>query len=171
MAKAAFDYPPDATLREAACEVLSSALTRMMDNAAGTRDGLQRRVPTPEQIEALHDMRVGSRRLRAALSVFAKIFPRNELRVLEREVADITGALGAVRDYDVLLDGLRAYQATLPEGEAYGIGRLITRQMKARDIERERLEKALKRLKKARFGRRFRAALDRAAVEAKGGKA
>jgi CHAD domain-containing protein len=168
MAKAAFDYPPDATLREAAHEVLSSALRRMMSNAKGTRAGLRQRVPTPEQVEALHDMRVGSRRIRAALSVFAKVFPRGEFRALEREVADITGALGAVRDADVLLDSLRTYQATLSEGDAYGIGRLIERQTKVRDIERERLERALRRLRRSRFRRRFQEALERAAVPERG---
>lgn len=164
MAKSAYDYPsPDVSFRDAARVALGTSLRKMMNNADETRAGLERTVPTADQIEALHDMRVGSRRLRAALSVFARIFPREEFRALEGEVADITDALGGVRDYDVLLDGLREYQKGLPENEAYGIGRLIERQEKLRDAGRRRLLKALDELEESKFKKRFQKSLDRAA--------
>ena len=162
MAKAVYDLPVDVSFRDAARTILESTFTRMMENEPGTRDGARKSVPTAEQVEALHDMRVGSRRLRAALSVFARVFPRNDFRDLEGEVAAITDALGAVRDYDVQLEKLRALMETLPEDEAYGIGRLIARQTKKRKRERKRLRKALKALEESRFDRRFRRALDRA---------
>ena len=126
----------------------------MMDNAPGTRLG--------DDIEALHDMRVASRRLRAALSIFAKVFPADEFRRLDRQIGDITDALGAVRDLDVQMDYLRNYRNTLPSNEAYGIQRLVERQGNGRDRERKALVKALDKLEKERFERRFRKALDRA---------
>lgn len=162
MAKAVYEFPPDIAFTEAARQALLSGYRKMMDNAEGTRDGLKRKSPTAEDIEALHDMRVGSRRVRAALSVFAKVFPRDEFRALDKQFGAITDALGAVRDLDVQMDYLRTLQASLPENEAYGIGRLLERQTDRRNIERKALIAALDRLKKDGFDRTFRKALNRA---------
>lgn len=154
MAKAAYEFPADIAFRDAARLVLLSQFHKMMDNAEGTREGAD--------IEALHDMRVGSRRLRAALSVFAKVFSKEEYRALDKQIGDITDALGAVRDLDVQLDYLLRYQSTVPENEAYGIGRLILRQQKRRDRERKALVRALDTLEEEKFSRRFLKALDKA---------
>lgn len=161
MAKATYEFPPDASFKDAARIALEGSFRKMMDNAAGTRSGVERREPSAEEIEALHDMRVGSRRLRAALSLFAKVFPKDDFRELDKQAAAITDALGAVRDLDVQLDGLRALQASLPENEAYGVSRLIAHQTEKREIERKALLVALDRLEKERFERRFLRALDR----------
>lgn len=155
MAKVNYDLPADAAFKDAARKMLLTQFQQMMNNAPGTRAG--------DDIEALHDMRVASRRLRAALSVFAKIFSEDEFRRFDRQAADITDALGAVRDLDVQLDYLRNYRNALPPNEAYGINRLIERQSDLRDTERKALVKALDRLEKNRFERRFQKALDRAA--------
>lgn len=154
MAKATYDFPADIQFKDAARRAMYAAYRKMMDNAPGTRAG--------EDIEALHDMRVGSRRLRAALAVFAKVFPRDEYRLLDKQIGDITDALGAVRDLDVQLDYLRNLRNSLPDNEAYGINRLIERQNTRRDKERKALVKALDKLEKERFERRFLKALDRA---------
>lgn len=154
MAKATYDFPGDIAFKEAARKILQAQFRKMMDNAPGTRQG--------DDIEALHDMRVASRRLRAALSIFAKVFPGDEFRRLDRQIGDITDALGAVRDLDVQLDYLRNYRNTLPTNEAYGIQRLVERRSDLRDKERKALVKALDKLEKDRFERRFRKALDRA---------
>lgn len=76
---------------------------QMMKNLPGTRDG--------EDIEALHDMRVASRRLRAALRVFGKCFPKKDLQKVTEEVQNVTRALGAVRDIDVFLEFLENYRS------------------------------------------------------------
>ncbi len=55
----------DASLRKVAPGVLTARFDAMMAHAAGTREGAD-----PEQ---LHDMRVASRRLRAALDAFAPV--------------------------------------------------------------------------------------------------
>lgn len=164
MAKATYEIPADATLREAARIVLQGALTKMIDNTEGTRAGLEKSDPSEEDIEYLHDMRVGSRRLRASLAVFGKVFSKDDFRVLDKEAGRITDALGVVRDLDVQLDALRKLQASLPENEAYGIGRLLLRQTKLRNKERKKLLKELALLKKEKFSEHFQTALERSTL-------
>jgi CHAD domain-containing protein len=156
MARPESRFPADISFKEAARRLLLAALDRMLENADGTAAG---------DVEALHDMRVGSRRLRAALSVFGKIFPAAELRELDRRVKRVTDALGAVRDLDVQIESLTALQAGLAENEIYGIGRAIKRLGRQRERERVAMVRAIERLKKGKFERRFRRALDKAAPE------
>src|SRR2546423_14628883 len=52
-------------------------------------------------IERVHDMRVASRRLRAALEIFAPCFPKREHRLVLKDVKDLADALGERRDRDV----------------------------------------------------------------------
>jgi len=159
--KSAYDLPPDIGFREAARRTLHAAFQKMMDNAAGTRSGLERREPTPEEVMALHDMRVGSRRLRAALSVYVRIFNKDDQRKLGSEIAAITDALSMVRDLDVQRETLAALIADLPPNEAYGIEKLRERLAKQRDKERVVLIRALKTLDKSKFEKRFARALER----------
>ena len=161
MAKPDYEYTDDISFTNAARISLESGFRRMIKNVSGTRSGVERREPTPDEVEALHDMRVGSRRLRASLALFAGVFPKAEFLDWDKQVGVITDALGAVRDLDVQLDALRTLSASVPENEAYGISRLIERQTEQREIERKALQVALDRLEKARFERRFQKAMDR----------
>jgi triphosphatase len=54
--------------------------------------------------EALHQMRVAVRRLRAAMSVFSGMIRDSDMQKLKTEFRWITRILGAARDLDVLLD-------------------------------------------------------------------
>lgn len=56
--------------------------------------------------DAVHDIRVASRRLRAAMDVAAPCFPAEWYAPLHRAARDITSALGGVRDRDVILEAL-----------------------------------------------------------------
>jgi hypothetical protein len=85
-------------------------------------------------IEGVHDVRVASRRLRAAMDVAEPAFPGKWYKSLHRTAKKITGALGEVRDRDVLLEAMRADRSTAPPVEHPGIDRLIDR------VERERTE-------------------------------
>jgi CHAD domain-containing protein len=58
-----------------------------------------------EDPEDLHDMRVATRRLRAALKLYADVLPRRAERY-ERDLRWVAGALGEVRDLDVHLERL-----------------------------------------------------------------
>lgn len=119
----------------AAAQVTIDTLCRqMMSNLPGTRTGTD--------IEALHDMRVASRRLRAALRGFKSCFPQEALIPVENEVKAVTQSLGEVRDQDVFIDYLKEYAKTAPEP----IGWLIDREEKARDVARLRQLDELDRL-------------------------
>ena len=53
-------------------------------------------------VEALHQMRVALRRLRAAISAFSNVVADSEWRGIKAELRWITGELGPARDLDVL---------------------------------------------------------------------
>lgn len=100
-------------------------------------DTLWRAIPVALQgtdSEGVHDVRVASRRLRAAMDVAAPVFPRGWYGPLHRAAKEITGALGEVRDRDVLLEALHADRKVAPLVEHPGIDRLIDR------VERERAD-------------------------------
>lgn len=58
-------------------------------------------VKTARDIEHIHRMRVASRRLRAALPLFASCFPEKRYQRWMQEIQKITRALGDARDTDV----------------------------------------------------------------------
>ena len=151
MAKSAYDIAPHATFIEAAHTSLGQQFHEMMSNLDGTRAG--------DDIEALHDMRVASRRLRAALSVFAAAFPPKPFAVTEKEVAKTTDALGAVRDSDVQIEFMESVIETAPESEKVGLRAFVEHLQKERDRERILLVKELNRLEKSHFVRDFHALL------------
>lgn len=66
------------------------------------------RVIATDDPDAIHDVRVASRRLRAAMDVAAPGEPASWFAPLHRAAKEITSALGDVRDLDVLLIALRA---------------------------------------------------------------
>jgi hypothetical protein len=97
-------------------------------------------------IEGVHDVRVASRRLRAAMDVAAPAFPKRWYGPLHRAAKEITKALGEVRDRDVLLEALRADRATAPLAEQPGIDRLIARVERERATARTEMERFLREL-------------------------
>lgn len=107
--------------------------------------------------DAVHDMRVGSRRLRAALDVFASAFHGAEFRRLRRLTARLTDELGAVRDHDVLLLGLRRYRKGMPRAERAGIDDLMAALTSERDLARRRLHRFFARLDAECYAERMHA--------------
>jgi CHAD domain-containing protein len=93
-------------LGELALSVLRSQLAALQAHEAGTRAGTD-----PEE---LHDMRVATRRLRAALRVFATVLPP-EAEPLRQEAGWLGRSLASVRDLDVQLAQLQDWRASLPE--------------------------------------------------------
>jgi len=147
MAKSAYDIAPDATFTEAAHTSLRQQLEEMMSNLDGTRAG--------DDIEALHDMRVALRRLRAALSVFAAAFPPKPFAVTEKEVSRVTDALGTVRDADVQIEFMQSVEEKAPESEKVGLHAFVEHLQRGRDRERIVLVKELNRLEKSDFRKDF----------------
>lgn len=102
---------------EAARQVLSEEVRRILKHEAGTREG--------SDLEQLHQMRVGLRRLRSALRIFepALKLPKSARR---RALAPLAAVLGVVRDLDVQIEWLRerCYR-NLPENEQAALDRLL----------------------------------------------
>jgi CHAD domain-containing protein len=69
----------------------------------------QHEVLALDDIEALHDTRVATRRLRAALEVFEPCFPRGAFRRVLAEVKRLADTLGERRDLDVQIEWLERY--------------------------------------------------------------
>jgi CHAD domain-containing protein len=103
-------------------------------------------------VERVHDMRVATRRLRAALEVFEPCFPPKRHRKALRKVKALADALGERRDADVeiaLLEGLVDEAAAADRGALLA---LIEELRVCQEEANERLAPyvASKRLKKLR---------------------
>lgn len=88
------------TVAEVAFVVLRRNLTLMLAHEAGTRLG--------EDPEDLHDMRVATRRMRAALALFVDVLPAR-MRHIRVELGWVAGCLGTVRDLDVQLERVHGW--------------------------------------------------------------
>jgi len=64
----------------------------------------------PGDPEALHDMRVSSRRLQAVLKIHRESFPPRKFRRIYTPLRDLIKALGMVRELDVFLQSLQLHQ-------------------------------------------------------------
>jgi CHAD domain-containing protein len=118
----------DEPMAEAGRKVLAFHFGRMVENEAGARQG--------EDIEAVHDMRVATRRQRAALRLFGGYFKPKAIRPFGRALREVAGHLGAVRDLDVLLDAARTYQAGLSEPAARAFQPVLEAWGRERDADR-----------------------------------
>lgn len=68
--------------------------------------------------DAVHKMRVATRRLRSALTTFKPLFATQAIRPLSAELKWLAGELGAARDAEVMRDRVR--KAAQTEGDAAG---------------------------------------------------
>src|SRR5687768_7061771 len=107
-----------------------------------------RAVLASQEPEHLHQLRVGMRRLRAALRAFRPILPRKEANRVRDALRELSPTLGRARDWDVLIQRLNAARAA-PEL----IARAEAKRAKAR-------QKALRALASKRFARLSQSALD-----------
>jgi inorganic triphosphatase YgiF len=94
-------------------------------------------------IERVHDMRVASRRLRAALEVFAPCFPKAAFDAALADVKTLADALGERRDPDVHIAGLEAFAAGVRAPLRPGIRVLVERSRQAQADGNARLAEAL----------------------------
>jgi CHAD domain-containing protein len=140
-ARAIPGFAESASFREAAARVVEVRTEEVFAHADHVLD--------TTDIERVHDMRVATRRLRAALEIFAVCFPKSEHRRVLKEVKALADALGERRDPDVAIDGFTRVRDALPAADRSGINHLIdelrARQAGANEtlaatIERARIE-------------------------------
>ena len=115
-------------LAEAARKVMRFHFARMLQNEEGTRLG--------EDIEALHDMRVATRRLRASFDVFVSAFEPGVLRSYLKGLRKTGRALGKVRDIDVFLEKVQHYVDGLAEGQPDSLSPLMAEWQSRRAVAR-----------------------------------
>ncbi|MGO8683559.1 MAG: CHAD domain-containing protein [Thermoleophilia bacterium] len=141
----------DDTMAAAAVRVLAEHFAHMLDHEDGTR--------ADEDPEHLHDMRVATRRQRAALRVFAASLDQEVMRPHKKALRRTGRALGAVRDLDVFLIKTQRYLETLPAARSDDLEPLLAAWRAERAHARRRLLTHLDSQGFARFKSRFAAAL------------
>jgi CHAD domain-containing protein len=108
----------DDTMPEAASKVLRFNFDRLLKWEAAVR--------SDSDAEALHDMRVATRRMRAAWRIFDDSFRPGRTRKIRRRLEKLAGRLGTVRDLDVLIDGLESYRSGLGADGRPGLDPLLS---------------------------------------------
>jgi CHAD domain-containing protein len=76
-------------------------------------------------IERVHDMRVATRRLRAALEIFEPCFPAAQFDETLNQVKAVADALGERRDADVTIAALESFAAGLAAPDRPGVASLV----------------------------------------------
>jgi CHAD domain-containing protein len=124
-------------LAEAAPALLRSKAKPLFELEQAARGGAD--------MDAVHDMRVASRRLREAMRLLEPLYPRKEFRAWYRNVRAITRALGPVRDSDVFIDAFSQLGAQLGENGrryvAFAVGYRMGQRTYELDVLNDRLAK------------------------------
>ncbi len=138
-------------------EPFSLAAARVVEVRAAEVFEHSRGVLDLGEIERLHDMRVATRRLRAAMEVFESCFPRKRHRKALKRVKALADALGERRDRDVSIELLEGFGGELSGADrgmlAIRIESLREEQRSANErlrpfVKRKRLKKLRRRLEK-----------------------
>ena len=138
---------PKKSLEACARRIITTRLHEMMSFKDGAIDGTD--------IEYVHDMRVSSRRLRAAMRNFADCFPKKKFRRHLKQVENITDTMGKVRDLDVLIDLFQKDMQTLSKEEQVGVDHLIKHLQQERVEARKPMLNMFKELSESRFDKQF----------------
>jgi CHAD domain-containing protein len=98
-------------------------------------------------VEAIHDMRVASRRLRTALELFEDCLPDKKARPWRKGIRRVTKALGQARDCDVQIEFVEDFLSHVDDRRLRpGIQRLLLRLRQQRDALQPEVIRALDRL-------------------------
>jgi len=141
------DLRPDDPMSKAGRKTLRLHFGRMLAHEPGTRRG--------EDIEELHDMRVATRRMRAAFRVFGPYFDPQAMKPHLKGLKRTGRALGPVRDLDVFEEKAQRYLATLPADQASDLDELLATWHQKREAARERMLAYLDSQRYSRFVERF----------------
>ena len=121
----------DEPMADAGRKILRFHFERMVDNEEGTRKG--------EDIEALHDMRVATRRQRAALRIVSPHFKKKAVKPIRDELRALADRLGAVRDLDVLIEAAERHRSSRRPDAAAALDPLLEEWRARRDEARHAL--------------------------------
>jgi CHAD domain-containing protein len=125
---------PSMSVGEVAFAVLRRQFEEMLNHEPGTRLG--------EDPEELHDMRVPTRRMRAAMKVFERALPERA-GWLREELRWVAHALGDVRDLDVQIERFQAWKGEADEEVSGFLDRILTVTHKRREEARKNMLETL----------------------------
>ena len=138
---------PGTRFADAAAAAVEVRAREVFAHSAGVLD--------TSDIERVHDMRVATRRLRAAMEVFAACFPKPEHKRLLHEVKALADVLGERRDPDVALAALEEIAAKLTAADRPGIEHLMDEIRSGQRRGNDRLAAALAEVAEARLEERL----------------
>lgn len=100
------------TVEDAFVAILTNCLEQIRGNEAVVLES--------RDIEGVHQMRVGLRRLKSLFSVFASAIPKDFTTPFKEQLAVVAEPLGAARDWDVFIDErLSPIREALPEEKLF----------------------------------------------------
>lgn len=126
-----------------ACQYLRKQLDALTKEMRGVREG--------REIEPVHQARVASRRMRAALGMFADCFDAKRIGKWRKRVKRLTQGLGAARDLDVQIAFIEAFAASLDAKDRKykpGVRRLLLRLKQERQAAQPEVLKTLEAVSK-----------------------
>jgi CHAD domain-containing protein len=113
------DLSADDSYAAAAAKIVSVRSGELTAHARGVLD--------TGDIQRVHDMRVATRRLRAALEVFEPCFPAKPYAQALREVKQLADGLGERRDRDVAISAMHGFNDQMAAPDRRGVASLIER--------------------------------------------
>ncbi len=105
--------------------------------------------------EALHNMRVSARRLRATLKIHKNFFPKKQLRYQLEEIEKLINAFGPVREIDVLQEELENLIKDIPTKDKIALQWLVAQERTIRELHRKVMKAEIRKLIRTGFKRRF----------------
>jgi inorganic triphosphatase YgiF len=130
----AVDLSPQTATRDAFAVIAASCVKQVIVNKpavlAGNPDGV-------------HQMRIGLRRLRAAISLFSGILQDSETNAIKSELKWLTDELGPAREFEVLLTRVVA-PARRHHARLIGMQRLSRELARERKLSNERAQNAVR---------------------------
>ncbi|MEQ8672346.1 MAG: CHAD domain-containing protein [Aggregatilineales bacterium] len=120
------------TMAEAGRKILLADFVTMLDNEKGSRTG--------KDIESVHDMRVATRRMRTTFNLLGAYYKSKPMRHYVESLRILARKLGEVRDLDVMIANLQAYQEKLEDEEdRTNLAKVISKLDKQRSKARKQL--------------------------------
>ena len=118
---------------ESYCLLGAGYVCRQVKQLSAQLDGVRR----AEDVECVHQARVASRRLRAALRVFRDCFGRKQVKRWREAIRGITSGLGEARDFDVQIEFLCDVLGRMTERNCYAA---VVQLMAKIQRQRERIQ-------------------------------
>jgi exopolyphosphatase/pppGpp-phosphohydrolase len=117
-----------------------------------------------DDVEAVHKMRVASRRLRATMDAYEPACKPKPFKQIYQQVKQAADLLGAARDIDVMVQNMQSTLEQAPEEDRAGVQWVIDRLSTCRKQEQQKLETDLQNLNEKAFEQKVESC-----ITAKGG--